>query len=52
MEGIRAEYLCAVAERFGQPPHVVAGWPASTMRLLEADALMRRARKQMTEAAS
>lgn len=34
-------FLCGVAERFGCAPHDVLAWPASTLRLLEADALMR-----------
>ena len=38
--GARARFLCTVGERFGTPPHEVLRWPASTLRLLEADALM------------
>lgn len=45
-------YLCSLAERFGQDPRDVAGWPASMMRLFEADALMRKAQRAIAERAA
>jgi hypothetical protein len=45
LEAARAEFLCSVGERFGVSPMTVAGWPVATMRVLEADAVMRRARE-------
>lgn len=33
--------MCALAERFSQPPHTVYDWPASTWRLLQIEHLGR-----------
>lgn len=44
-------FLCSVGERFGKDPDEIAAWPASRMRLLETDALMRKAQQQIEERA-